>query len=126
MTAKTEEELERQIEVTRKRISFYASTRSYSNVMKLHGWADEAAELHRLSVGGKWDEMVDIVTDEMIEEFCVVGTWDVIAGKMREKYSGINSQVSLPADPQTPEEIEQVQEIIADLKTIPTVAEAGN
>ena len=62
----------------------------------------------------------------MIEEFCVVGTWDVIAGKMREKYSGINSQVSLPADPQTPEEIEQVQEIIADVKTIPTVAEAGN
>ena len=94
--------------------------------MKLHGWADEAAALHRLSVGGKWDEMVDIVTDEMIEEFCVVGTWDVIAGKMREKYSGINSQGSLPADPKTPEEIEQVQEIIADLKTIPTVAEAGN
>ena len=124
VTAKTEDELERQIEITRKRISFYASTRSYSNVMKLHGWADEAAELHRLSVGGKWDEMVNVVTDEMIEEFCVVGTWDVIAGKMKEKYSGINSQVSFPGDPKTPEEFEQVKEIIAELKTIPTVANA--
>lgn len=92
--------------------------------MKLHGWADEAAELHRLSVGGKWDEMVNVVTDEMIEEFCVVGTWDVIAGKMKEKYSGINSQVSFPGDPKTPEEFEQVKEIIAELKTIPTVANA--
>jgi alkanesulfonate monooxygenase SsuD/methylene tetrahydromethanopterin reductase-like flavin-dependent oxidoreductase (luciferase family) len=92
--------------------------------MKLHGWADEAAELHRLSVGGKWDEMVSVVTDEMIEEFCVVGTWDVIAGKMKEKYAGINSQVSFPGDPKTPEEFEQVTEIIAELKTIPTVADA--
>lgn len=123
VTAKSEEELERQVEITRRRISFYASTRSYSNVMKTHGWDDEAAQLHRLSIDGKWDEMVGVVTDEMMEEFCVIGTWDEIASRMREKYAGINTQVGFGANPRNPDEEAQIREIIAELKTIPAVGE---
>jgi probable F420-dependent oxidoreductase len=123
VTAKTEEELEKAKEITRRRISFYASTRSYGNVMKLHGWADEAAHLHRLSVEGKWDDMVGLITDEMMEEFCVMGTWDELPGKMREKYAGINTQISFPVDTRNPDEDAQIKEIIASLKTIPALGD---
>ena len=123
-TGRTEEEVEAGRERIRRQISFYGSTRSYSNVLKLHGWDDEAAHLHRLSIDGKWDEMVDVITDEMIEEFAVVGAWDVIAGKISEKYAGINTQIGFAADPQNPDEEAQVKEILADLKQIPTVGEA--
>lgn len=123
VTARNEEELARAKERTRRQISFYASTRSYSRVMATHGWDDEAAQLHKLSVEGKWDDMVDVITDDMLEEFCVIATWDGLAQAMREKYAGINSQVSFPADPRTPEEADQVREIVAALKTIPTVEE---
>lgn len=123
-TGRNEEEVEAALEVVRRRISFYGSTRSYSNVLKLHGWDDEAAHLHRLSIDGKWDEMVDVVTDEMVEEFAVVGTWDDIAGKLRETYAGINTQIGFAADPQNPDEEAQVKEILADLKQIPNVGEA--
>lgn len=123
-TGRNEEEVDAARQVVKRRISFYGSTRSYSNVMKLHGWDDEAALLHRMSIEGKWDDMVDIITDEMVEEFAVVGTWDVIAGKMREKYAGINTQISFEVDPQNPDEEAQIKEIVADLKTIPTVGEA--
>ncbi|TAJ16916.1 MAG: TIGR03617 family F420-dependent LLM class oxidoreductase, partial [Dehalococcoidia bacterium] len=81
VTAKTEAEVRAAKERSRRQISFYASTRSYSNVMKLHGWADEAAQLHRLSIEGKWDDMVGLITDDMMEEFCVIGTWDELPSK---------------------------------------------
>jgi probable F420-dependent oxidoreductase len=123
-TGRNDEEVAAARQTVRRRISFYGSTRSYSNVLKLHGWDDEAAHLHRLSIDGKWDEMVDVVTDEMIEEFAVVGTWDVISGKIHEKYAGINTQIGFAADPQNPDEEAQVKEILADLKQIPTVGEA--
>ncbi|MBM3140624.1 MAG: TIGR03617 family F420-dependent LLM class oxidoreductase [Chloroflexi bacterium] len=124
VTGRTEQEVAAARERTRRQISFYASTRSYSRVMQTHGWDDEAAQLHRLSIEGKWDDMVGIVTDDMMEEFCVIGTWDELHGKMREKYAGINTQVSFAADPRNPDEEAQIKEIIADLKTIPAVGEA--
>ena len=123
VTARTEEEVRLAKERSRRQISFYASTRSYSNVMKIHGWADEAAQLHRMSIEGKWDDMVSLITDEMMEEFCVIGTWDELPSKMREKYAGINTQVTLPIDARTPDEEAQLREIIAELKTIPSVGE---
>jgi probable F420-dependent oxidoreductase len=123
-TGRNDEEVAAARQTVRRRISFYGSTRSYSNVLKLHGWDDEAAHLHRLSIDGKWDEMVDVVTDEMVEEFAVVGTWDVISGKIHEKYAGINTQIGFAANPQNPDEEAQVKEILADLKQIPTVGEA--
>jgi len=124
VTAKTEAEVRAAKERSRRQISFYASTRSYSNVMKLHGWADEAAQLHRLSIEGKWDDMVGLISDEMMEEFCVIGTWDELPAKMREKFAGINTQVNFGADPKNPDEEAQIKEIVASLKTIPAVGEA--
>ena len=123
VTARTEEEVRLAKERSRRQISFYASTRSYSNVMKIHGWADEAAQLHRLSIEGKWDDMVGLITDDMMEEFCVIGTWDELPSKMREKYAGINTQVNFSADPKNPDDEAQIKEVIASLKTIPAVGE---
>ncbi len=123
VTARTEEEVRLAKERSRRQISFYASTRSYSNVMKIHGWADEAAQLHRLSIEGKWDDMVGLITDDMMEEFCVIGTWDELPAKMREKYAGINTQVNFSAEPKNPDDEAQIKEVIASLKTIPAVGE---
>ena len=106
-TGRNEAEVDAARRVVKRRISRYGSTRSYANVMKLHGWDDEAALLHRMSIDGKWDDMVDVITDEMVE-----------------KYAGINTQISFEVDPQNPDEEAQIKEIVADLKTIPTVGEA--
>ena len=123
VTGRNQQEVEEARERTRRQIAFYASTRSYANVMKTHGWDDEAALLHRLSVEAKWDDMPTVITDEMLDEFCVIGAWDELPAKMREKYAGINTQVTLPIDARTPDEEAQLREIIAELKTIPSVGE---
>ncbi|TAJ19127.1 MAG: TIGR03617 family F420-dependent LLM class oxidoreductase [Dehalococcoidia bacterium] len=124
VTGRTEQEVAAAKERSRRQISFYASTRSYGRVMATHGWNDEAAQLHRLSVEGKWDEMVGVITDDMMEEFCVIGTWDELPAKMREKYAGVNTQISFaPGDPKNPDEEAQIREIIQELKSIPSVGE---
>ncbi len=124
VTGRNEQEVAAAKERSRRQISFYASTRSYGRVMSTHGWDDEAAQLHRLSVEGKWDDMVGVITDDMMEEFCVIGTWDELPAKMREKYAGINTQISFAAgDPKNPDEEAQIREIIQELKSIPSVGE---
>ncbi|MDA0351934.1 MAG: TIGR03617 family F420-dependent LLM class oxidoreductase [Chloroflexi bacterium] len=123
-TGRNDEEVAAAVIEVKRRISFYGSTRSYESVMKLHGWEDEAARLHGMSLEGRWDEMVDVVTDEMLDQFATVGTWDTIAARAREKYAGINSQISFEVDPTTPDEEAQIKEIVADLKTVPTVGDA--
>ena len=123
VTGRTEEEVAKAKERSRRQISFYASTRSYGNVMKLHGWADEAAQLHRLSIEGKWDDMVGLITDDMMEEFCVIGTWDEMPTRMKEKFAGINTQVNFAAEPTNPDEEAQIKEIIAELRKIPALGD---
>ncbi len=123
VTGRNEDEVHDARERTRRQIAFYASTRSYANVMKTHGWDDEAAALHRLSMDAQWDQMTSMITDDMLEEFCVIGTWDELPAQMREKFAGINTQVTLPIDPRTPDEEAQFREIIAEVKQIPSVGE---
>lgn len=72
----------------RQQISFYASTPAYRVVMELHGWSDIAERLSRLAARGRWTEMPRLVTDEMLAEFVVSGTWAELPAKIKAKYAG--------------------------------------
>ena len=37
--------------------------------------------------------MADLITDEMLDHFAVVGTWDEVAAKLRERYTGVAARV---------------------------------
>lgn len=90
VTGRTEEERARNREEVRRQIAFYASTPSYRPVMELHGWADRAAQLTPLSLRGKWQEMADLITDEMVEQFAVEGeTLGEAATLLHERYAGL-------------------------------------
>ena len=125
VTAKTEEKLVEAMAEQKRWMSFYASTRSYHPAMIMAGLEDEAMLLHRLSIEGRWDVMPSRIGDEMLEEFCAIGTWDEIAAEMREKYAGLATVVNLEVAPRTPDEETQVREIVAALQRIPTCAEAA-
>jgi hypothetical protein len=79
----------------RQRISFYASTRTYHSVLEFHGWGDLGKELHRLSLEGKWREMPELISDEMLEEFAIVAIGDELAPKLRERSEGIFTTILL-------------------------------
>ncbi|MBK6403082.1 MAG: TIGR03617 family F420-dependent LLM class oxidoreductase [Rhodocyclaceae bacterium] len=79
----------------RKQIAFYASTRSYHGVLAHHGWEDIGLELHRLSVAGEWNRMPALITDDMLDEWAVVTTYDRLADTLRSRCAGLFATVVL-------------------------------
>jgi probable F420-dependent oxidoreductase len=86
---------EKEIATQRQQVAFYASTPSYRPVLDLHGWGKIGEELGSLAARGKWDEMPGLISDEMLEAFVLIGSWDDIAAKMRAKYDGLLDRVGL-------------------------------
>ena len=82
-------------ERARGQIAWYASTRTYKRVMDHHGWGEVCLQLHRMSLEDRWDAMPTQVTDEMLDTFCIDGTYDDIASKVRERYGGYATIISL-------------------------------
>ncbi len=91
VTGSSQEEVERAKGPVKQRIAFYGSTRTYHPVLELHGWGEVGLRLHRLSLEGKWQEMANEISDEMLEEFAIVGTHEEVLPKIKERYGGVVS-----------------------------------
>ena len=92
---RTEEELATAIQGTKAQIAFYGSTPAYRPVLELHGWGDAQDELNALSKQGRWDEMADVITDEMLHEFSVVGTPAEVGPKLVAKTGKVYERLTL-------------------------------
>lgn len=79
----------------RMQVAFYASTPSYKAVMDLHGWGETAEKLSGHAAKGEWAEMPMLVTDEMLEEFCLMTTQENLAGDLKKRYEGIADRITL-------------------------------
>ena len=91
----------------RRQISFYASTRTYFPVLESHGFTEIGQRLHEMSLKGEWAEMAELVSDEMLDVFCVRGEFDEIADRFLERYEDLLDEVSF--SPRTQEPIEEAQ-----------------
>ena len=79
----------------RMQISFYASTPSYRPVMDLHGWSGIAEQLSVHAAKGEWAEMPMLITDEMLNEFCLVTEEEKLASELKKRYDGIADRLTL-------------------------------
>jgi probable F420-dependent oxidoreductase len=79
----------------RAQISFYASTPSYRPVMDLHSWADVAEKLSMHAAKGEWMEMPMLITDEMLNEFCLVTEESKLADELKKRYNGIADRLTI-------------------------------
>jgi len=84
-----------QREFCRQQISFYASTPSYRPVMELHGWGEIAVLLSGLASRGQWGDMPGMISDEMLEEFCVQAGEDDLAAALHGRYASLADRVTL-------------------------------
>jgi probable F420-dependent oxidoreductase len=95
VTADEEEEFVRIREAARKQLAFYGSTPAYRLTLDAHGWGDLHLELNRMSKQNRWDEMADLISDDILETIAVVGPRREIATRLHERLGGIASGVSL-------------------------------
>ncbi|MBI4299502.1 MAG: TIGR03617 family F420-dependent LLM class oxidoreductase [Chloroflexi bacterium] len=113
------EEVARNREVARKRMAFYASTRTYKPAMDLHGWSDTAVKLHEMSLRGLWDDMTHEITDEMVAEFAAVGTYEEIPEKLAARYSGTPvSRLHIGVPLARTDLTERLQAMVAAIKSL--------
>jgi probable F420-dependent oxidoreductase len=82
----TQAEVEQAIDALRRPISFYGSTRSYHGVFRAHGLESLGAQLHELSLQGRWDKMRDAVTFEHAAEMANACTYDELPKFAREHF----------------------------------------
>ena len=84
-----------EINFARAQLAFYASTPSYRAVMSLHGWDAAAEKLSAHAARGEWAGMPMLITDEMLNEFCLVTDEGKLAAALKERYTGIADRLTL-------------------------------
>lgn len=94
-TAASESELEAQREAIRRRLAFYASTRSYKPVFDVHGWGHVVDRLHPMSIKGQWEQMPALITDEMLEELAVIAPLAELPQKLEKRFGDLVDWVLL-------------------------------
>jgi probable F420-dependent oxidoreductase len=95
VTGTTEAEMVTAATGTRRQIAFYGSTPAYRPVLDLHGWGDLQDELNRLSKLGEWAKMGELIDDDILHTFAVVGAPEDIAPGLRKRYGDVITRFAL-------------------------------
>lgn len=101
-TAPDAARLAERIRDVRARVSFYASTPAYRACFEAHGLGDLARDLAQLSRAQRWEEMPARISDEVLELYATVGTYDEIVPRLLARYRGLvtNVEFSIPVPDQ--------------------------
>jgi probable F420-dependent oxidoreductase len=114
VTGSTEEELAAAAAGTRQQIAFYGSTPAYRGVLDIHGWGGLQEELNGLSKQGKWVEMGNLIDEEILNTFAVVGEPEGVAPELHRRYGDVIQRISFytpyASDP------ERWRRVLADMK----------
>lgn len=96
--AANEEELRPKIRDARARIAFYASTPAYAAAFDHLGLQDLANEAKYLSRAQDWEALPKLISDEVLDKFAVIGTYDKVGKKLVERFGRVvtNSEFSIP------------------------------
>ena len=100
---------------TRQQIAFYGSTPAYKGVLELHGWNGLHEELNALSKTGGWVEMGNLISDEILNTFAVVGGPERIAPELLRRYGEVVQRISFYAPYKS--DPDRWRQVLADLQS---------
>ncbi|MCZ6870793.1 MAG: TIGR03617 family F420-dependent LLM class oxidoreductase [Gammaproteobacteria bacterium] len=103
VSGRNEEEMETSRKAACERIAFYGSTPAYKVVFDAIGAGELQGELNTMSKQGRWQEMGTLISNEVLNEFAVVGEPGDIVPEMKRRYGDFvdRTSVGIPfADPQ--------------------------
>ncbi|HKU99743.1 MAG TPA: TIGR03617 family F420-dependent LLM class oxidoreductase [Vineibacter sp.] len=114
VTGTTAETFARSRKAMADRIAFYASTPAYRPVLDAHGWGELQPELQAMTKAGRWSELGNLVTDDMLSTFAVVGEVKDIAPQIWARYGDLVTDFGLSSSAIDRATLAQ---IAADLRT---------
>ena len=100
LIVKDESERPELIKAAKRNIAFYFTTRAYGNFQDFNGWSKQreaiwevAARAGRVSSRFDYQALEDCVTDDMVDEVCLVGTAEEVRARALKRYEGIADQL---------------------------------
>jgi probable F420-dependent oxidoreductase len=122
-TGATQQEVDKAREDARYRIAFYASTRTYLPVLEHHGWEEINPKLRALIAESRWGDLPTVVSDDILDGFCVAGTYDTIVERVRERFESLVDVIGLSM-PEQPDE--RFLGVLRGMQAIPGSRDARN
>ena len=93
-TGQNEEELAAATVATKRQIAFYGSTPAYKPVLESIDVGELQGELNAMSKQGRWEEMGELITDDIMSAFAVSGEPSTIPGQILSRYGDLADRTS--------------------------------
>jgi probable F420-dependent oxidoreductase len=97
VTGTSEEEVAAAAAGVRQQIAFYGSTPAYRGVLEHHGWGDLQTELNARSKQGRWEQMGELIDEEILATFAVVGEPEQVGDELLARYGDLVDRISFYA-----------------------------
>jgi alkanesulfonate monooxygenase SsuD/methylene tetrahydromethanopterin reductase-like flavin-dependent oxidoreductase (luciferase family) len=84
----------------RRLLAFLYSTPAYAPTLELYGWADLGPRLRDLIRHDRWEDLADVLSDEVLDTLVPCGTFDELPAILHERFAGLGQGivVSPPAE----------------------------
>ena len=115
-TGKNDQVVAAQWEKQRSLLGFLYSTPAYWPSLELFGWQEKGLQLLDMARADNWQEMPNIIDDQVLEKFVPRGSYDDIAQIYRDRYAGLANRITFPM-PTDPADDILAAEAIARLKS---------
>jgi probable F420-dependent oxidoreductase len=84
----TSDEVQQWREMARMQVAFYGSTPNYAFIFEQLGREGTTERIRERQKAGDLAGMAAVIDDEMLDDFCVSGTWEEVADALTERYQG--------------------------------------
>jgi len=117
-TARDEQTLMARREIARQRLAFYVSTPAYRGAFDRYGLEDLANELAQLSKAGRWQELASRISDEVLEKWVLIATYDQLADAVNNRYGQLIDRIELSIPVEAKADSEQLKDIVGAIQAI--------
>jgi probable F420-dependent oxidoreductase len=90
VTGINEEAFQQSRMAVKSQLGFYASTPAYRPVLEAHGWGELQTEANQLTREGRWEDMGELITDDILNTFAVVSEdIEQVPALLTQRYGGL-------------------------------------
>jgi probable F420-dependent oxidoreductase len=94
VTGRDEAELRNNSRRVRERLGFYGSTSTYAPVLEHEGWQEIGDDLRRLVRSGRWEELGDPITDDVLDALAIVAPIGEVGAAINARFEGVVDRLS--------------------------------
>ena len=96
----TDAEVAVERERQRRMLAFLYSTPAYRRTLELYGWENLTAALQDLIRGERWQDLADLVSDEVLDTLVPSGRFDQLAAALTARFAGLADGLLLGPQPE--------------------------